>query len=616
MYHTMTVPQLLLLLFGMPSSVRMHPTPRPAVNHTLTEPAWGPEPSGRGTAGILTSCSLTLILCVCTVLHLDICPGRTTFQQICYKLKYVTLGVFAPEVLLIIAIRDYLGARELRRNWQLVPGFSAGSEGDYGLEGAFFANMGGFVLRRPGGYFKTALATDALLRLSREGLIEPDFTTSEIVADKGKSDLLAKCLVCMQAVWLIVQCAARLGVGLPLTLLEIHILVHVLCTLVMYACWMKKPLDVAEQLAVMADTDLASLIIVDYARLHIPGSELHIEYSPSPVYHPHPSFAEDPSGCGQKGESSASSYAGNERDITWRSSSSSSPSSSAMPDGKLIFIPEQRSPSSSSSPLRSTHSTHDTTPRRSIVFSRNSATPSRTSVTSHIIDIIVGVGQIVVVGNEIKVWREPDPSSKLDTITLDKTDVGILMSAAAAIRAGKLPRCRTLALERGALKDRGTLWRDRRLPDEETNRLCMFAAYLPLLYGACHAVAWNVHFPTAAERMLWRVSSVLVGVLPLMPWLIVYCKYLYNHRLLYVLFYVPANSFQSVTFFFNILSRILPPGVFRLVRRVWLRFCSLGLLVVLVAARGFLVVEAFISLRSLPVGSFQTTPWDQYWQHL
>jgi predicted ABC-type sugar transport system permease subunit len=32
-------------------------------------------------------------------------------------------------------------------------------------------------------------------------------------------------------------------------------------------------------------------------------------------------------------------------------------------------------------------------------------------------------------------------------------------------------------------------------------------------------------------------------------------------------------------------------------------------------ARSFLVVESFISLRSLPKGSFKTVPWSNYWPH-
>lgn len=31
-------------------------------------------------------------------------------------------------------------------------------------------------------------------------------------------------------------------------------------------------------------------------------------------------------------------------------------------------------------------------------------------------------------------------------------------------------------------------------------------------FGATHSVAWNFEFPTAVERLLWRLSSVVTAV--------------------------------------------------------------------------------------------------------
>lgn len=38
--------------------------------------------------------------------------------------------------------------------------------------------------------------------------------------------------------------------------------------------------------------------------------------------------------------------------------------------------------------------------------------------------------------------------------------------------------------------------------------------------------------------------------------------------------------------------------------------------VIIFSGRIFLPVEAFISLRNLPEGSFNTTVWEDYWPHL
>lgn len=57
----------------------------------------------------------------------------------------------------------------------------------------------------------------------------------------------------------------------------------------------------------------------------------------------------------------------------------------------------------------------------------------------------------------------------------------------------------------------------------------------------------------------------------------------------------------------------------------WLRFAGSGqweratfgpLIAIVVFGRVFLLIEAFISLRSLPEGSFKTTVWEDIWPHL
>jgi hypothetical protein len=57
------------------------------------------------------------------------------------------------------------------------------------------------------------------------------------IDDKSKADTLQKVLVLIQVSWMVIQCTARRISDLPLTLLEIHTLVHVVCAIILYACW-------------------------------------------------------------------------------------------------------------------------------------------------------------------------------------------------------------------------------------------------------------------------------------------------------------------------------------------------------------------------------------------
>ena len=54
------------------------------------------------------------------------------------------------------------------------------------------------------------------------------------IKDKNKADGLAKLLVCVQAGWMILQVISRAASGLPTRLLEIHVVAHVVCALIMY----------------------------------------------------------------------------------------------------------------------------------------------------------------------------------------------------------------------------------------------------------------------------------------------------------------------------------------------------------------------------------------------
>ncbi|KAH6682341.1 hypothetical protein F5X68DRAFT_25372 [Plectosphaerella plurivora] len=66
------------------------------------------------------------------------------------------------------------------------------------------------------------------------------------ISDRSKADSLQKGLIVLQVSWMLTSCIARKWYGLPLTLLEVHTMVHVVCAFVMYALWFKKPVNVRD----------------------------------------------------------------------------------------------------------------------------------------------------------------------------------------------------------------------------------------------------------------------------------------------------------------------------------------------------------------------------------
>ena len=95
----------LLLLFAQSAS-----TATPGA-----EVAWYSAPNYRGTWDLIVSCVLTLVICVWSALHLNV-PVETSKlrERNIRRVRWILLGVFAPEVVVSTAFAQYLTARWLR----------------------------------------------------------------------------------------------------------------------------------------------------------------------------------------------------------------------------------------------------------------------------------------------------------------------------------------------------------------------------------------------------------------------------------------------------------------------------------------------------------------------
>jgi hypothetical protein len=117
-----------------------------------------------------------------------------------------------------------------------------------------------------------------------------------------------------------------------------------------------------------------------------------------------------------------------------------------------------------------------------------------------------------------------------------------------------------------------------------------------LFYGGIHLTAWNYYFPTVAERWLWRSSSIYISFCGGF-WII----------LNYMVYRLPRlNNFWDSWM----------DGM-----KGWLQDAVLGSLVMIcglsfILARGYIVLEAFVSIRQLPRAAYDTPSWSQIWPHL
>ncbi|CCX33196.1 Similar to predicted protein [Aspergillus terreus NIH2624]; acc. no. XP_001210260 [Pyronema omphalodes CBS 100304] len=270
-----------------------------STHNTIVGPVkWASEPRGRGTLGVLLSCTLTFIFCIWTVVHPNIIPDSCQKFRTLYKAVLMVISILNPEGLVILAYGQWRDAvrlnREVEEYWrtQLQPKYPAIQTEKksqvqltkeltkkcrdwLGMNGAFFVVMGGFTIDvstcestknvrsqsmqtlikrkvvaledRKSSKFTATLTPTGFVKYLHEGYFgdfeKPPFDIDDI-ADKGKASNIAKLLSGSQAAWLLIQSAGRWGTHLHLSLLEIHILIQVACTALIFFFWWHKPLDV------------------------------------------------------------------------------------------------------------------------------------------------------------------------------------------------------------------------------------------------------------------------------------------------------------------------------------------------------------------------------------
>ena len=257
----------------------------PPFNSTEATVGWVSGPSYRSTMSIITSCILTMGLCVWSAMHLNIPSAREgNIQYWLRTIKWVLIGIFGPELVVFAAWRQYVSARAMQSLENTFPENScqpgqsqvlqddtgsgeqqaskhkeyrsftevkdARTPAEWTVVHGFYAAMGGFVFELDSTLASALCLPDikprrltitpcGLTVLARCGLL-PTMSEKDI-RDKSKADGLAKTIVCLQAGWMVLQTVVRLAFGLPVTLFEVNTIGHVVCAVLIYALWWHKP---------------------------------------------------------------------------------------------------------------------------------------------------------------------------------------------------------------------------------------------------------------------------------------------------------------------------------------------------------------------------------------
>ena len=206
------------------------------------------DPNGRGTLSLIISCVLTLTLCVWSALHLNLpSNSQTTLASLVTQCRWIITGVYAPELVVFTAWRQWSSAKLLsslvdeqgqlgkqpHNSWDEGNIFPDRLSYEWTMTHSFFASTGGFAFENPDDEAQYLPKSCERLTLTARGVALlascghlPNVSEAEIT-DKSKANNVAKALVIIQASWMLLQVVGRLLAALPVTLLEVNTIAHV-----------------------------------------------------------------------------------------------------------------------------------------------------------------------------------------------------------------------------------------------------------------------------------------------------------------------------------------------------------------------------------------------------
>jgi hypothetical protein len=549
----------------------------------ITAPPWVSEPSFRGTTSILWSCLVALLACIYTAIHLNVPTETGTVRHLLQKAKWVLTVLFAPEIVLYCASTQFLEARRLVKALNALEEEKTeeAEKFHFDLKYGFFVVMRGIevsIAEIHNSIENIRLSPKGVLQLAKLGY--PLYVSKAKIDDKGKANLIQKSLVILQVTWMATQCATRRAYGLPLTLLEIHTMVHVVCALTMYLFWFyvsalahspsqssyhesadrdyQKPLDIAEPQHFDSGVfdDILALMVSE--QFHHGGAN-HIM-----MYPPLSSTPQDPTLDINSVSKIAAVMQVREHDgpqtgqVDWVTPDQfgcTLKSGQALKSG-IGFV------------LRSEKASSFHTPRITLSLKEIACFERAWAAITRI------EGQSAASGLFHPEYEKPRYPDADFISSLVKNPQNLPQSASSILDTADI------------IFDLAFLFVDDPL-------LFALLLLLPAVYGGVHLTAWNFEFPSDIERLLWKIAcfdiiSTMVALVVIV-WVVLAGLFLLGFDWTY------SDS--------DVLSRIL-------------RVLVAVLMAIYGLCRMFLVVESFISLRKVPIGVYWTPSWLQMIPHV
>lgn len=418
-----------------------------------------PDDNGRGTANILYTCFFTIYACTWTALHLNI-PSRdlSSGGRLFRKLQWMIIAILAPEYITLTAlVQRSSTVIALAETWPLK---------ERGRALVFYAMMRGFELRFDDGTCHQ-LAYSEFRGLVRAGFVDAPIISAKEVDDKSKGNWFTKSLALLQICWFLIQLLTRVAQHLETSPLELFTLGVVGCTIISYVYWWAKPLDVN------TSTPLSK------------GSSFEISkqalFEPLEIYRLRDGVLDD-------------------KNEPWLHALRA-----FVPTSLDQCISEQRANGSLAPELQV--GVFDDRRLAAFIGLHHRNAPQK------VLDLLGGLP--LLTQDELAKW-ETNRDGIMALRSIDR--------AVSHIDLNYWGRRRDRFTLSGTRQHRprssgprpGGFWSDAFFEDRVIHTSSSIGlAFTCLVFGACHLLAWNYAFPSAAERVLWRVTSICCTVLPM-----------------------------------------------------------------------------------------------------
>ncbi|KAK4693587.1 hypothetical protein P7C71_g3848, partial [Lecanoromycetidae sp. Uapishka_2] len=450
----------------------------------------------------------------------------------------------------------------------------------------FYAGMGGFAFRldrtnatQPvpqfvSDYGRLTLTARGVALLADCGLLP--YIEKEDIWDKSKSDGLSKFIACVQAAWMFVQIAGRLAAGLQVTLLEVNTLGHVLCALIMYILWWHKPRMVQEPIILKGDW-VDSLCAYMYMSSRMSGNaQGGVDNSKILPEMSSVALSSDDSCLSTSGSTEADRA---DPEIV----SCQSPSGALPQEGIPAISRPLRGNEMSSTHWCSTESCFRPFKRPLDPASRFTGPVDTASSADAIVELDAGQ-QLRWNLAAAAVTAYSGIRQRFREIKYTGID-------------GKESICLVEEEPEELLVRYSSNWSTRGLLHGEHGLIMgIILWFASMAFGGIHAAAWHNYFPSEVEAWIWRCSAT----------------------------YITWSGLVWLTI--NLSAKIYKPiddlwiGQ-RLSKAPWVKSWVIAMICAIcgalyIFARLYLVIEALISIRELPLGAYQTPDWTEIFPHL